>query len=120
MQRLDSLIRRLRQCFETFPDKRRGINTTCSIADIAMAAFSMLFMQCPSFLAYQRHLQEGRGRSNCEGLFGISKIPSDNHIRDMLNPADPALLYPMFPEVLRELEQSGGLSAFRRLGNHVP
>jgi hypothetical protein len=119
VQRLDSLIGRLRQCFETFPDKRRGMNTTYSMADIAMAAFSMFFMQSPSFLAYQRHLQEGHGRSNCEGLFGISKIPSDNHIRDMLDAADPALLYPMFAEVLRELEQSGGLSAFRRLGNHV-
>ena len=89
------------------------MNTTYS------AAFSVFFMQSPSFLAYQRHLQEGHGRSNCEGLFGISKIPSDNHIRDMPDPADPALLYPMFPEVLGELEQSGGLSAFRRLGNHV-
>jgi hypothetical protein len=37
----------------------------------------------------------------------------------MLDPADPALLYPMFPEVLGELEQSGGLSVFRRLGNHA-
>ena len=119
VQRLNSLLGRLRQCFETFPDKRRGMNITYSIADIAMAAFSVFFMQSPSFLAYQRHLQEGHGRSNCECLFGISKIPSDNHIRDMLDPADPALLYPMFPAVLRELEQAGGLSAFRRLGNHV-
>ena len=119
VQRLDSLIGRLRQCFERFPDKRRGMNVTYSMADIAMAAFSAFFMQSPSFLAYQRHLQEGHGRSNCEGLFGISQIPSDNHIRDMLDPADPALLHPMFPEVLGELEQSGGLSAFRRLGNHV-
>ena len=55
-------------------------------------------MQSPSFLAYQRHLQAGHGRSNCEGLFGISQIPSDNHIRDMLDPADPALLHPMFTE----------------------
>jgi hypothetical protein len=113
VQRLDRLIGRLRQCVETFPNKRRGINTTYSIADIAMAAFSVFFMQSPSFLAYQRHLQEGHGRSNCEGLFGISQVPSDNHIRDMLDPADPALLYPMFPAVLGELEQSGGLSVFR-------
>jgi len=119
VQHLDSLIGRLRQCFETFPDKRRGMNITYPIADIAMAAFSVFFMQSPSFLAHQRHLQEGHGRSNCEGLFGIGKIPSDNHIRDMLDPAAPALLYPIFPAVLAELEQSGGLSAFRRLGDHV-
>jgi hypothetical protein len=37
-------------------------------------------MQSPSFLAHQRYLQEGQGRSNCETLFGISKIPGDSHL----------------------------------------
>src|SRR5271166_1742883 len=119
MQRLESLIGRLRQCCETFPDRRRGMNTTYPMADIGMAAFSVFFMQSPSFLAHQRRLQEGHGRSNCESLFGLSKIPSDNHIRDMLDPAAPELRYPAFGAVLAELEQSGGLSAFRRPGNHV-
>jgi len=119
VQRLESLIGRLRQCCETFPDKRRGMNTTYSIADIGMAAFSVFFMQSPSFLAHQRHLQEGHGRSNCETLFGLSKIPSDNHIRDMLDPAEPALLHPVFDAVLTELERSGGLAAFRRPSKHV-
>ena len=119
MQRLESLLGHLRQCCERLPDKRRGINTTYPIADIGMAAFSIFFMQSPSFLAYQRQLSEGHGLSNCETLFGLSKIPSDNHIRDMLDPADPALLYPVFPKVLAELEQSGGLAAFRRPGGHI-
>ena len=51
VQRLKFLIGRLRQCCETFPDKRRGMNTTYSIADIGMAAFSVFFMQSPSFLS---------------------------------------------------------------------
>jgi len=99
VQRLESLLGHLRQCCDSFPDKRRGINTTYPIADIGMAAFSIFFMQSPSFLAYQRQLSDGHGRSNCETLFGLSKIPSDNHIRDMLDPADPALLYPVFSKV---------------------
>ena len=119
MQHLRTLLGHLRQCCETLPDKRRGINTTYPIADIGMAAFSIFFMQSPSFLAHQRQLRDGHGRSNCETLFGLSKIPSDNHIRDMLDPAEPALLYPVFARVLAELEQSGGLSAFGRPGGHV-
>lgn len=119
MKCLESLLDRLRQCCKSLPDKRRGINTTYPIADIGMAAFSIFFMQSPSFLAYQRQLSDGHGRSNCETLFGLSKIPSDNHIRDMLDPADPALLYPVFSSILEELEKSGGLAAFRRPGGHV-
>ncbi len=89
------------------------------LADIGMAAFSAFFMQSPSFLAHQRHLEEGHGRSNCETLFGMTKIPSDNHIRAMLDPASPSLLYPVFADVLKELEAAEGLSAFHRLGQHV-
>lgn len=119
MTRLQTLLDRLRQCCETFPDKRHGANVTWPIADIGMAAFSVFFMQSPSFLAHQQRLREGHRRSNCESLFGMSQIPSDNHIRAMLDPARPALLYPAFDAALTELERSGGLDTFRRLGDHV-
>jgi hypothetical protein len=29
-------------------------------------------MQSPSFLAHQRRLEEGQGRSNCQTLFGLT------------------------------------------------
>lgn len=119
VRHLETLLGDLRECSESFPDKRRGINTIYRIADFSLAAFSIFFMQSPSFLAYQRQLSDGHGRSNCETLFGLSKIPSDNHIRDMLDPADPALLYPVFSKVLAVLRKSGGLAAFRRPGGHI-
>jgi len=89
------------------------------MADIGLAAFSVFFMQSPSFLAHQRRLQEGHGRSNGESLFGLARIPSANHIRTMLDPAEPNLLHPVYAAVLHELEQSGSLDDFRRLGDHV-
>ena len=117
---LNSLLGSLRGCLDGFPDKRRGLNTTYGIGDIGMAAFSVFFMQSPSFLAHQRQLEEGHGRSNCASLFGIAKIPSDTHIRDMLDPAAPALLRPAFAETIEQLRQiSGGLDMFRRLDGHV-
>jgi len=119
VQRLETLIGALRQCCETLPDQRRGINATYSIADIALAAFSVFFMQSPSFLAHQKRLEDGHGRSNCQTLFGLNRIPSDNHIRALLDPAEPALLHPVFATVLDELEHAGGLDAFRRPAGHV-
>ena len=95
------------------------MNVTYPIADIGMAAFSVFFMQSPSFLAHQKYLREGQGRSNCETLFGMTRIPGDSHIRDMLDTADPALLHPVFDAVLADIEQSGGLPGFRRPGGQV-
>ena len=43
------------------------------------------FLQSPSFLAHQRRLQTGQGRSNCETLFGMRKIPGDSQIRAKLD-----------------------------------
>ena len=120
MRLLEDLLSSLRTCLATFPDRRRGANGQYSMADFGMSAFSVFFMQSPSFLAHQQRLEEGHGRSNCQSLFGMGKIPSDNRIRDMLDPATPDLLNPVFFEIMSQLEQEkGGLDVFRRLGGHV-
>jgi hypothetical protein len=117
---LETMFGSLRRCLDGFPDKRRGLNTRYSLGDIGTAAFSVFFMQSPSFLAHQRRFEEGHGRSNCQSLFGISQIPSDNHIRDMLDGACPDLLHPVFAQAVEYLHQTpGGLDDFRRLGGHV-
>jgi hypothetical protein len=89
------------------------------MADIAMAAFATFFMQCPSFLARQTALLRGCGLSNCQTLFAMDRIPSDNHIRTMLDAVPPEALFATFGETLAVLEQGGGLDGFRRLGGHV-
>ena len=120
MHVLETLLGSLRRRLEGFPDKRRGLNVTYPMADIGMAAFSVFFMQSPSFLSHQRRFEEGHGRSNCQTLFGLSKLPSDNHIRDMLDAATPDLLNPIFAETIALLARSdGGLDDFRRLGGRL-
>jgi len=79
----------------------------------------VFFTQSPSFLAHQRALESGRRRSNCQTLFGMEKIPTDNHIRAMLDPVEPNRLFPLFGTALDVLEKRQGLSFFRRLDDHV-
>ena len=86
------------------PDKRGGRNIQYTMADIGMAAFSVFFVQSPSFLGHQRRLLEGRGRSNCQTLFAMTEIPSDNHIRAMLDPVSPDAFQPAFDAGIRALE----------------
>ena len=73
------------------PDRRKGQRRDgeYSMADIGLSAFSVFFMGSPSFLAHQRALEEGQGRSNCQTLFGMTAIPSDAYIRLMLDGASP-------------------------------
>ncbi len=118
MRVLDDLIAALREVCSSFEDKRRGRNSRYTMANIGLAAFSVFFMQSPSFLAHQKALAARRGRSNCASLFGMEKIPSDNHIRALLDPVAPEALFGMFGRTLAALEAGGGLADFRRLGDH--
>ncbi|OQY32659.1 MAG: hypothetical protein B6I38_04385 [Anaerolineaceae bacterium 4572_5.1] len=92
----DTQIMKLRACFQALPDHRSGANTQYAIEDAASAAFSVFFTQLPSFLSHQRLLKKKKGRSNLESLFSVEKIPSDNQIRNLLDPLSPDLLSPLF------------------------
>jgi hypothetical protein len=101
----------LRGCCQSLPDLRQGSDVRYTMAD--MSAFSLFFLQSPSFLAHQRRLEAGQGRLNCQTLFGPDRVPSDNHIQALLDPVSPDHFHPVFTEVVAELEGSGGLEAFR-------
>jgi hypothetical protein len=119
MELLPSLLSGLKAVFGTFPDTRKGRGGNISMADFGLSAFAMFFMQSASFLSFQRRLEKGQGRSNCQTLFGIEKIPSDNYIRDMLDGADPALLQPCFARVEQLLAAPALRQAFGRLGGRI-
>jgi hypothetical protein len=112
------MIKSLRKAIQSFPDRRAGKNLTYSIEDAGLGAFSVFFTQSPSFLAYQRTMEDKKGKSNAHTLFGIKKIPTDNHIRDLLDPVSPELLYPVFDKQIQELERLNYLNEFRSINNN--
>jgi hypothetical protein len=109
----------LRAVFAGFPDVRKGRRGNIAMADFKLSAFALFFMQSASFLAFQRNLEKGQGRSNCRTLFGIEKIPSDNYIGDMLDAADPTLLRPCFERMERLLAEPPLRQAFGRLDDRI-
>ena len=119
MEILASLLSGLKAVCAAFPDPRKGRSGNIAMADFGLSAFAMFFMQSASFLSFQRTLERGQGRSNCQTLFGIEKIPSDNYIRDMLDGADPALLAPCLQRIEQLLVEPVMREAFGRLGGRT-
>jgi hypothetical protein len=69
---LSEIVKGLGTTFETFADPRSGKNTRYTMVDAALSAFSVFFMQSPSFLEHQRTLQEAaQGKNNAQTLFGV-------------------------------------------------
>ena len=115
---LESLIAELKGVCAGLPDRRKGPrrDSEYMMADIGLSAFSVFFMGSPSFLAHQRRLAEGHGRSNCHTLFGMTAIPTDVYIRQMLDGAPPAVFDPLF---FKAIATEGVLEPFRRLDGRV-
>jgi hypothetical protein len=117
---LATLLSELKAVCGGFPDKRGGRAGNIWMADFGLSAFSMFFMQSASFLSFQRTLDKGHGRSNCQTLFGIETIPSDNYIRDNLDPVDPSHLQPCFTRIETLFDEKPALrQAFSRLGGRT-
>jgi hypothetical protein len=114
----DTLIEHARSVFERFPDQRTG-ETTYSMVDAAAAAFSVFFTQSPSFLDFQRAMQVAKGRNNALTLFGVSEIPSDNHIRNLLDPVPPSEVRPIFSAIRERLYRDGHLEAYRSINGDL-
>ena len=110
---------RLRECFAGLPDPRRGRNRRYAMADIGMAALSVFLMQSPSFLARQRALAEGRARSNAHTLFGLARIPCDNHIRQLLDGVPTAHFDDEFHALIEDLDAHDALAPMRRLDDRA-
>ena len=116
----DSLVKRLHQAIETFPDIRKGMNISKKLKDAALGGFAIFFTQNPSFLEYQKTMQETRGHNNAQSLFGIEEILSDNHIRTLLDGVAPVFVFPIFSYIFNVLNKSGYLDEeFRSFNNNI-
>ena len=102
----DKLVSYLKLQFMLFPDSRQGFNTRYSMLDAGLGAFSVFFMQAPSFLSHQTQLQERKGKNNASSLFQIKQIMSDNQIRNLLDPVAPVHLKPVFSMIYNSLKEA--------------
>ncbi|MBL6986792.1 MAG: ISNCY family transposase [Methylobacter sp.] len=113
------VVKQLRATFENFPDRRTGKNTSYTMTDAGLSAFAVFFMQSPSFLDFQRTMQETQGKNNAHTLFNAFQIPTDNHIRSLLDPVSPVAVYPMFDFVFDGFQRAGIIDSFRAADNRL-
>src|SRR5512147_246860 len=110
---LYDITRQLRWTLEQFTDPRQGKNTRYTLVDAGLSAFSVFFMQSPSFLEYQRRLEQAHGTSNAQTLFGVHPIPCDNQIRYLLDATEPGRVKPLFAYLFEALNQAKVIEAYR-------
>jgi hypothetical protein len=112
------LIEKVGAAFGSLPDGRKQSNARhYEMADAALSAFAVFFSQSPSFLDAQVRMQKQQGKNNASSLFGVHEIPSDNQIRNLLDPVPPETLFPVMAEVGDALYRQGYLERFRSIND---
>jgi hypothetical protein len=118
--RVSQFIKGLGEMAQTMPDKRAGRhNQKYEMKDAVRGAFSVFFMQSGSFLAQQRTVKQKRGRSNLESVFQMGKIPSDNHIRALLDGVPATDFEAAYHWLWTRLAAKGTVAKFRVLDERL-
>lgn len=108
------IIDRFRESWLTLTDVRKGNNSQkYTMTDGALAAFSVFFTQSPSFLSFQRDMEQKKRRSNAQTLFKVTRIPSNQQIRNLLDPVSPAEIHADYWWLLDQLATAGHLESYQ-------
>lgn len=118
---LQGIMKHYRERWSELPDTRKANNNRkYEIADGALAAFAVFFMQSSSFLAHQRLLESENGKSNARNLFQVEEIPSDPQIRNLLDPLNNAEFQEDFWYILEELKAEKQIQQYQNeLGTYA-
>jgi len=93
-------------------NRKQRTNLVYSLKDIILSAFSIFYFQNKSWLSFQRDVDTAKGISNAKTIFDISDIPSDNHIRKVLDKITPDSFKKVYAIVLEKLKDIGILDKF--------
>lgn len=97
-----ALFQTIRAGFDKIADVRAG-KPDITLTDALMSAFAMFALKDPSLLAFDERRDDPS--DNFRSIYGIDMVPSDSHMRTILDPILPDHLRPVFAAIFRELQR---------------
>ena len=111
----NSLIELLENNFAGIEDNRDD-NKSIELSDIIMSAYAMFSLKLPSLLAFRNRY--ANDTENLKSIFGISKVPSDTEMREVIDKIDPIELQAIFSKIFYRLQRAKQLEPFKFLGEY--
>lgn len=102
--KIDQLINVLRESFDKVQDPRNGTKII-PLNDFLMSSYAVFSLKYPSLLRFDQHSKEDIG-PNIKALFGLENLPSDTHLRDIMDEINPRQLRRIFTSLFAELQST--------------
>lgn len=96
-------------------DPRQIAKCDYSQHDAVMSAFGCMYFQDPSFLAYQKRLDNKYQSSNIKTLFDVKAMPKDTQLRDILDNIPTSSFSSLFTDLFERLRRHNHLKDFEVL-----
>lgn len=100
-------------------DTRQTGKVRYSRHDALMTAFACMFFQDPSLAEFQRRLEKQYRQNNLKTLFGVTNIPKESQLREIVDQVDSEQLAPIFTESYERLRRHKHLESYQLLSGYL-
>ncbi|MEQ1878862.1 MAG: transposase [Bdellovibrionia bacterium] len=111
----DSLLASIRDHFRTIKDHRDTSRIRIELSDFLMSGFAIFSLKFPSLLKFEQQMREQKYASRLAPIYQLNEVPSDTHLRSVLDEIDPESLAPVFKRLFNKAQKSKHLERFRFL-----
>lgn len=109
-----SLFQSLESAISNIPDQRSINHITHSIRDAIFVSFSGFFLQARSLKGHINFLKKSKASKNRKALFNIQTIPTDNQIRNIIDPIPTIHFEEAQDDIIFKMQRSGILKEFKK------
>lgn len=110
---MEAIVSLLSDTFHHIPDPRHPDRVSFLLHDTLLSGFACMFFQHRSLLEFQRRMKERRGRCNLETIFGVTQLPSDSQMREILDPLETEPLRQLLPTLFEKIRRAGWAKHFK-------
>ena len=94
-------------------DARQLSKVRYTLRDCYLSGLALFFVQDASLLQFQRRFQRKFQANNLSSTFGVSRIPCDSQLRDLIDRHDYAPILPCFADFIGRLQRFKWLQHFQ-------
>jgi hypothetical protein len=110
--KIQACIDILQKQFSRFPDPRKGFKLI-SLHDFLMSGYAIFALKYPSLLSFETAMRgQDERKKNLKSLFSVDQVPSDTHLRDIMDQIDWRCFRPIFKELFANIQDSKLLEKF--------
>ena len=91
--------------FSKFKDPRTGISEI-ELKDFLLSAYAIFAFKYPSLLSFQNDMEDEKKFYNLKSLFKVERIPSNTHLRDIMDLLDYKQFRVVFKKLFAEVQRS--------------